>query len=390
MSYKVESLLAGLGSPITVHIDQPIRSALDLMVLYDFSQLPVVEEGNSKDCFLVTSDSILAALADFGPQSYDGGLLVGDALKRVPQIYHASDDLFDLLEGMRDLNAALIFDETDGNLIHIVTSYDTSRYFRQWSESMMHARDIEQSLKQYLKEAFKFDNGEVDETSRQVAIESITSSNRELRKKFDRALRQYLKERSEEIITMNEDWINKAFSRFLKDPLINGETIATDESGLIESLRSSQILQKRFEQGLETYLQCQASAEVSLNENILESAFAELYNRNERPKEFKDLTLNEYIQLLFSDYCWPRCGSVLTTKESMKFMLEGVRDTRNDLAHFREDEINPQQRKQLKRCADWFAKKKDVVFQALGDTAQLNPIEAESRNDTSVSEIISQ
>jgi hypothetical protein len=36
-------------------------------------------------------------------------------------------------------------------------------------------------------------------------------------------------------------------------------------------------------------------------------------------------------------------------------MLEGVRKTRNQLAHFKEDDITALQRDQLHVCADWLA-----------------------------------
>ena len=373
MSYQIDPLLEGLSEPVTVHIDQPIRSALDLMVQHDFSQLPVIHDGGSKDYFLVTNDSILAALADFGPQSYNGGLFVRDALKRVPRPYRASDDLFDLLEGMHNLSAALIVDEDNGRLTHIVTSYDTTQYFRRWSEAMMHARDIEQSLKQYLREAYKYDDGQIDEASRRSAIESITSSNRELHRKLDRALCDYLKKRSEEAISINEGWIDQGFVEFLKGqvPL----TEATPVPGPDQSFRTAQALQESFKKGVQTYLEAQAIAEASPSQTAFDLALAGVTSRNERPKEFKDLTLNEYIQLLFSDHFWQRCESVLTTKENMRSLLEGVRDTRNDLAHFREDEINAHQRQQLKRCADWLAQKKDAVFSVLSNTAQPAPNE---------------
>ena len=43
-------------------------------------------------------------------------------------------------------------------------------------------------------------------------------------------------------------------------------------------------------------------------------------------------------------------------------MLEGVRDTRNDLAHFRESEITAQKRLQLKRCADWLSERENLII----------------------------
>jgi hypothetical protein len=48
----------------------------------------------------------------------------------------------------------------------------------------MHARDVENSLKQFVTYAFKKSNGEIDDKARQMAIEELTSSNKDLRKKL--------------------------------------------------------------------------------------------------------------------------------------------------------------------------------------------------------------
>jgi len=50
-------------------------------------------------------------------------------------------------------------------------------------------------------------------------------------------------------------------------------------------------------------------------------------------------------------------------------MLEGVRDTRNDPAHFREEEITAQRRLQLKRCADWLSERENLITMAFEESA---------------------
>ena len=50
-------------------------------------------------------------------------------------------------------------------------------------------------------------------------------------------------------------------------------------------------------------------------------------------------------------------------------MLEGVRDTCNELAHFREEEITAQKRLRVKRCADLLNEREKLIIAAFEATA---------------------
>jgi len=128
--------------------------------------------GQQQQFYFITHESILGALHNFGSKFEDSALRVDDALVRVPNVYRASDDLFELLVGMRDRNAALIVDE-DQCLRHVVTSYDTSQYFRQWAEDIMQVRDVEHSLRRIINSAFKKSDGEIDEERRKIENDLI-------------------------------------------------------------------------------------------------------------------------------------------------------------------------------------------------------------------------
>ncbi|HET9914076.1 MAG TPA: CBS domain-containing protein [Anaerolineales bacterium] len=70
-------------------------------------------------------------------------------------------------------------------------------------------------------------------------------------------------------------------------------------------------------------------------------------------KPFDELNLGDYINLLMSKSIWKFCAPILNTeKESLYELLVRVRQTRNDLAHFR-SEISPRSREELKYCANW-------------------------------------
>ena len=56
------------------------------------------------------------------------------------------------MDDLRERYAVLIVDG-EGTLVGIVTSYDTTEYFRRHSEDMMVVQDIESCLKYYIRMA---------------------------------------------------------------------------------------------------------------------------------------------------------------------------------------------------------------------------------------------
>lgn len=389
MPYEVGQLLKDIGRPVAATPDEPIQAALDRMLHYRFSQLPVVKgDGQSRQFYFITHESILLALHNFGSRIEGSGLRVDDALLRVPNVYRATDDLFELLAGMREMNAALIVDD-DRNLKHVITSYDTTRYFRQWAEDIMQVRDVEHGLRRIINSAFKKADGEIDEQARQAAVEEITSSNKALRKKFGVALRRYITQHAAATATPPLDWMERAFVELLNGckavaaadadsstnhagAAIPSVSILDQESAATSLLSASQALRECFGAALKCYLSQQAAAEVELDETLVEDAFKIIYDRSEQIKEFGELTLGEYIQLFFKEVCWERCQDVIRLQQvEVKHMLEGVRDTRNDLAHFREEGITTQKRLQLKRCADWLSERENLIIASFEASAQV-------------------
>jgi hypothetical protein len=90
--------------------------------------------------------------------------------------------------------------------------------------------------------------------------------------------------------------------------------------------------------------------------NRLESAIAnpaaqgkQAGSKNVKP--FEELNLGDYINLLMSKDIWKFCAPILNIeKEALYELLVRIRQTRNDLAHFR-SEISPRNRDELKYCA---------------------------------------
>jgi len=387
MPYEVSQLIKDVGTPIAATPDEPIQDALDRMLHHSFSQLPVVRgDGQSRQFYFITHESILMALHNFGSRIEGSGLHVADALVRVPNVYRATDDLFELLAGMRELNAALIVDD-ERNLTHIVTSYDTTRYFRQWAEDIMQVRDVEHGLRRIINNAFRKADGEIDKHARRTAIEEMTSSNRALRNRFRVALNHYITQQAAAPTSLTSDWLDRAFMEMLNGcsdvasagdndstvPVleeVSSAAIAGAESASTSLFSASQALRKSFEAGIKYYLSQQATAEVILDEELVEEAFLRIHDRTEQLKKFSELTLGDYVQLFFKEVCWDRCqGVIRLNQEEVRHMLEGVRVTRNELAHFREEGITTQQRLQLRTCADWLSERENLINAAFEETA---------------------
>jgi hypothetical protein len=80
-----------------------------------------------------------------------------------------------------------------------------------------------------------------------------------------------------------------------------------------------------------------------------------LLQEKEDKRNFDDLTMNEFIQLLLRKECWSHIHSYYKTKlegADIRKLLEDVRDTRNVLTHFR-GEISDSQRDRLRFTTNW-------------------------------------
>ncbi len=65
MTFPVKQLIEGRGEPVTATPDEPVQAALERMMEYDFSQLPVID-ADCRPIGMITSNSIMAAVVAFG------------------------------------------------------------------------------------------------------------------------------------------------------------------------------------------------------------------------------------------------------------------------------------------------------------------------------------
>ncbi|RPI93708.1 MAG: CBS domain-containing protein [Chloroflexi bacterium] len=251
MPYSVAHLIENQGNVVIIRKDDTITMALDLMMEYDFSQLPIVDE-NGMLLGIVTYESILRAARSFNAKLE--ALSVRDALVNAP-IHYREDDLFDLLDELKLADAVVII-EPEGYVTGVATSYDASRFLRKRTEDLLHVEDIEFIIKELIKRTYAGEKEEV-----------------------------------------NKDELDAAIAK----PLA----------------------QRNKQSG------------------------------SGNAKAFEELNLGDYINLLLSREVWKFCGPILNIeRESLTELLVKIRQTRNDLAHFR-SEISPRSRDELKYCANW-------------------------------------
>lgn len=209
---------------------------------------------------------------------------------------------------------AVLITNADGTLTGIVTSYGTTEYFRRRAEDMMYIEDIESTLKDFIRV--------MDDADQEVLtsiIAEVTDS--DLRKKFLNALNHYMGRWSQQ------------------------NTMPT----------------------------------IRLDQEIAGEVFVKHFTGKEPVKALDDLTLYDYIQLLLHKSTWASLNGVFQLNaEAIRYLLDGVRKTRNDLAHFH-GEVSANQRKQLHFCANWLEQHRLAVLEAFQDTteiAEVKPLEA--------------
>src|SRR5207249_1155196 len=103
-------------------------------------------------------------------------------------------------------------------------------------------------------------------------------------------------------------------------------------------------LRSQFRRAVGQYLELQNCNGQALNQEWVENAFATHLDQKTSPKSFEELTMYEFVELFLHGSRWERYSAVLPLdKDAVRKLLDKVRETRNNLAHFRQ-ETTPQQR----------------------------------------------
>lgn len=147
MLFKVSNLIENHLKLAIVKKNTVINDALAIMLMNDFSQLPVVDdEGRligvfSEETFVSTSYNINTKL----PLKD----LTVDNCMATPVIVTPEDDIFKALDLLQSSYAVVVV--KDGKPIGILTNYDTGHFFREISEGLIYIEDIEVLLRQYIE-----------------------------------------------------------------------------------------------------------------------------------------------------------------------------------------------------------------------------------------------
>ncbi len=263
--------LISKNEPVTVKLTDPFSDAFNLMLENEFSQLPVIDEQFSP-IGIVTYQSITRTLLYLETPLDE--LRVADVYEELnkSQIFRSDDELSDMLDRLRDSNAILINDAHE-KLIGIVTTYDSTEYFRARSEDLLNVQDIETTVKDILMFMFQQQEDQPDNEKLRKAIEKVTNTNIVSKKDFSKALRGYM------------------------------NVVGTDE----------------------------------LNHEAMSQSFENNFEKIDEVKSFSDLTLYDYITLLLHKNQQSEFVKLFKhSPDRIRRLLNDVRNTRNDLAHLKE------------------------------------------------------
>jgi hypothetical protein len=307
MPYLVENLIEGRGKPICVGKNEMVSKAFQLMIKDQYSQLPVVDEYH-KPIGMITFETIVKAINSFGIGIEE--LRVSSAYVSAPT-FSVEDQLFDILNGVMKENAVLIVDQE--KLIGIVTSFDSTEYFRKRAEDLMYIEDIEGVIKEFIQAFYTKNDGEMDENGLADAIKSITSDEKETKKKIKSAVVRYL-----EMINSKVD--NDIFEELFLDIYDPPETKPFGKLFLSQFI--DLLLNKERWSFYEEYFEMEPSSVFNLLDDVREI-------RNSLAHFKGELSIEDQNKLKFCAEWITRCYYQLQENIDKKLGEESVQPTKN-------------------------------------------------------------
>jgi CBS domain-containing protein len=184
MPFTLEELLPEDQRLRTVFLYDSVQQAINLMHQHGYNQLPVVDkDGKTSLDQVVTFDSILQAVRSFNTKPE---LMHVRDVARYVRTYPEDADLLATLDDIQRQNFALIVD--DNNLLTgIVTTADTTVFFREYAQDLMLIEGIESRMKEAINALYAG-----NETGLESAIAAVTDRAADIRKKIPAAIRGYL------------------------------------------------------------------------------------------------------------------------------------------------------------------------------------------------------
>jgi CBS domain-containing protein len=138
----------------------------------------------------------------------------------------------------------------------------------------------------------------------------------------------------------------------LRESIRNLYTDEEVESEIQKVVDKKRVTVEGFKRGLSDYFSRANSAIQQVDEKLLGEAFSKI--ADDSPKHFDKLTFNELAEVLLRHPSCPR-PALADGVRGLRRLLQAVRDTRNDVAHFR-GEVAAEQRESLRYCSDWLSR----------------------------------
>lgn len=342
----LQSLNQDNKNVVTTECDERLDIAFNKMLEGEYSQLPYFHDDKF---YMLTTESVLCCLNSYGCTLKNTGLTVGVANSDVISTNHTEDD--DIFPVMKDIgiNGAALIVDSDRRIKNIITAHDTALYFKQWSEDIMHVSEIERELKDIINFSFKDGAGNIDLEERQQAVDTVSLSYIYSKSTLEKAIKKFVIHYPETNLETFHEHFNKI--------LIKNEAPAGADLNDLYSLNVDGCSPKDVYASIEAYVK-KIKSYANMKPTVLETVFPELFGTAVKKYAFDELTLGQYIQIFFS-CSWDKVKSFFgLEKENIAFILNGVRETRNKIAHFHQEGITPQDRDQLRTCNELLRKAK--------------------------------
>jgi CBS domain-containing protein len=146
MLFPIRQLIEGNDPPLCVPKTTKVREALAIMMEHDFSQLPIVDEKGLLTG-IITEQSIVNTYFIVG----DAGALIDlpvDHCQMTAITISPDANIFDALDMLKNTYAIVVLENQKP--VGILTDYDTTHFFRNYSEGLIQVQDVEETLRQYI------------------------------------------------------------------------------------------------------------------------------------------------------------------------------------------------------------------------------------------------
>ena len=147
MLFPISELIKDRSLPLCIRKGTKVREALEIMMEHDYSQLPIVDEQGVL-AGIITEQTITYTYYLVGNSESLLDMTV-DHCQATPVTLSPDDSIFDALDKLRNVYAAVVV--VNHKPTGIVTDYDTTFFFRNYSDGLIQVQDVEITLRQHIE-----------------------------------------------------------------------------------------------------------------------------------------------------------------------------------------------------------------------------------------------